>query len=175
MERIIFYILAVIILGFALLSVNNRKILRSAVYLFFVLIGIAGLYFLFGYNFLGAVQLTIYAGGIVVLIIFSILLTHHIDYKLEVPPVSRFLLAGGIAIAGAVMTSMVILGENFETIAVMEPQTMESIGRSLLSFGKNGYLLPFEVLSILLLAAMVGAIYIARKKNPKTDKNLNKS
>ena len=78
----IFYILAALIIIFSALCVTTKKILRAAVYLLFVLGATAGLYFMFNYNFLAAVQLTVYAGGIVVLIIFSILLTHQINTKI---------------------------------------------------------------------------------------------
>ncbi len=89
MEKYIFYILAVIMIVFAIASVTSRKMLRSVVYLLFVLCGIAGLYFLIDYNFLAAIQLTVYAGGIIVLIIFSVLLVHHIEMELEIAKLSK--------------------------------------------------------------------------------------
>ena len=72
MEKIVFYILALIMIASAIASVASRKMLRSVIYLLFVLIGVAGIYFLIDYNFLAAVQLTVYAGGIIVLVIFSV-------------------------------------------------------------------------------------------------------
>jgi len=79
MEQIIFYILAAFILFFAVRAVSSKKMLHAVVYLLFVLICISGIYFLVNYNFLGALQLAIYAGGIIVLIIFSVLFwaTHN--------------------------------------------------------------------------------------------------
>ena len=71
MERIIFYTLALIMIVFAIASVTSRKMLRSVIYLLFVLCGVAGIYFMIDYNFLAAIQLTVYAGGIIVLIIFQ--------------------------------------------------------------------------------------------------------
>ena len=73
MEQVIFYILALIMVVFAIASVTSRKILRAVVYLLFVLIGIAGFYFLIDYNYLAAIQLTVYAGGIIVLFIFYLM------------------------------------------------------------------------------------------------------
>ena len=70
MEKYIFYILALIMIVAAIASVASRKMLRSVIYLLFVLVGAAGIYFLIDYNFLAAIQLTVYAGGIIVLIIF---------------------------------------------------------------------------------------------------------
>ena len=72
LNEFMFILIAVMILVFSVLTVLTRKILRAAVYMLFVLISTAGLYFMLSYNFLAAVQLTVYAGGIVVLIIFSI-------------------------------------------------------------------------------------------------------
>ena len=89
MESIIFYILALMMIGSAIASVSSRKMLRSVIYLLFVLAGVAGIFFLIDYNFLAAVELTVYAGGIIVLMIFSVLLVHHIEMKLEVAKVSK--------------------------------------------------------------------------------------
>ena len=72
--QIMFVLFSAMIVVFSIMTVTSRKILRAAVYLLFVLVSTAGLYFMLNYQFLAAVQLTLYAGGIVVLIIFSILL-----------------------------------------------------------------------------------------------------
>ena len=72
METIIFYILAALTIIFSVASVTSRKILRAVIYLLFVLICISGIYFLVNYNFLAAIQLTVYGGGIIVLFIFRI-------------------------------------------------------------------------------------------------------
>ena len=82
-NQIMFLLFSVIIIVCSILTVTSRRILRAAAYLLFVLISTAGLYFMLNYQFLAAVQLTLYAGGIVVLIIFSILLTSHINQKFE--------------------------------------------------------------------------------------------
>ena len=74
---IIYAILALSMVGFAILAVTTRKILRSATFLLFTLFATAGVYFMLDYEFLGAVQIAVYAGGIVVLFVFSILLTTH--------------------------------------------------------------------------------------------------
>ncbi|MCF6359581.1 MAG: NADH-quinone oxidoreductase subunit J, partial [Cyclobacteriaceae bacterium] len=83
MEKIIFYILALAIVLFSVMTVTSRNILRAAIYLLFVLMATAGLYFMLNYNFLAAVQLTVYSGGVVVLIVFAVLLTARMDHKLE--------------------------------------------------------------------------------------------
>jgi NADH-quinone oxidoreductase subunit J len=164
MAQVIFYILAAIILVFSFLTVTTRRILRAAVYLLFVLLGTAGLYFMFSYEFLAAVQLTVYAGGIVVLIIFSILLTHTINDKLERPRTGRMLIAGGSSLIGAAIVLSVILNYPFTPSGATAMATdVETIGTTLLNYGEGGYVLPFEVISVLLLAAMVAAIIVAKR------------
>jgi len=104
MEQIIFYILAAIIIVFAVAAVNSNKILHAVIYLLFVLASISGIYFLINYNFLAALQLTIYAGGVIVLIIFSVMLTHNIDSKLDTASVKSKIIAGTLSIVGVVTT-----------------------------------------------------------------------
>lgn len=164
MERIVFYILAVAMLSLSLLSVLSQRLLRSAVYLFGVLAAVAGFYFLIGYHFLGAVQLTVYAGGIVVLIIFSILLTHEIDYKMERPAWLRAAAAGLVCLTGAGVVLQLLADHPFARVEGPERSDLHTLGGLLLHAGEGGYLLPFEVISILLLAAIFGAVVIAKYK-----------
>ncbi|HAG17037.1 MAG TPA: NADH-quinone oxidoreductase subunit J [Bacteroidales bacterium] len=164
MEQYVFYILAAIILVFSFLTVTSRMILRAAVYLLFVLIATSGIYFMLNYNFLAAVQLTVYAGGIAVLIVFSVLLTSQLNEKMEQVSLTKALAGGLIAFAGALLTILTIVQYNFRPngLPELEPSPRE-IGHAMLNYGDNGYVLPFEVISVLLLAAMVGAIIIAKR------------
>ena len=168
MEKYIFYILSVIIVAFALASVSSRKMLRSVIYLLFVLCGIAGFYFLIDYNFLAAVQLTVYAGGIVVLIIFSVLLVHHIEMELEIAKRSKQLLIGLTCLIGLGVFLYTIYNHTFNVIENTNTTTTGDIGSKLLSYETGGFILPFEVISILLLAAMIGSIVIAKGKKLTT-------
>ncbi len=164
MNVFMFYLLSGIILIFSLLSITTRKILRAAVYLLFVLIATSGFYFLLNYEFLAAVQLTLYAGGIVVLIIFSVLLTSHISHNFKRPALFNLLAGAGVALVGGFTALYTIFNHSFianEKAAM--PVDMTAIGTQLLGTGKNGYVLPFELISILLLAAMIAAIVIAKK------------
>lgn len=164
-SAIIFYIIAGVMIIFSLLAVTSRRILRAAVYLLFALAGTAALYFMLDYHFLAAMQLIVYAGGIVVLIIFSILLTTHINEKLEKPAPGKVFITSVLTLGGFVLTVYTLSQHNF--IVSDTPQaeaTVNHIGEKLLSVGQGGYVLPFEVISILLLAAMVGAIVIAKRK-----------
>jgi NADH-quinone oxidoreductase subunit J len=161
---IIFYILAAVVLGGAILAVTSPKIFRAAIYLLFSLIGIAGLYFWLNYEFIAAVQVVVYVGGIVVLIIFSIFLTAGSGGDMRDPLKVRALFAGLATLTGYCLTYYVI--QRTEFVAVTQPSigsNVNAIGSQMLSTTEHGYLLPFEVVSMLLLAAMIGCIVIAIK------------
>lgn len=165
-EQIIFYVLAIVIIAFSIMSVLSRRILRAATYLLFVLIATGGLYLMLGFQFLAAVQISVYAGGIMVLYIFSILLTSHAGDKAEKVSWKRRLPAAGAATVGLALCAHIIF-YNVKRIAgavfFIEPD-MKEIGMTMLGTGKYQYLLPFEAISVLLLACIVGAILIARKR-----------
>lgn len=169
MEKIIFYILALIMIVAAIASVSSRQMLRSVIYLLFVLIGIAGIYFLIDYNFLAAVQLTVYAGGIIVLVIFSVLLVHHIEMELEMAKLSKKILTALVCLLGLGIFLFTIYSTDFNVVENTKSTTAEDIGRGLLNYDAGGFILPFEVISILLLAAMIGAIIVG--KGDKLTKN----
>ena len=169
-NEVMFFLIGAMILIFSVLTVTTRRILRAAVYLLFVLISTAGLYFMLNYNFLAAVQLTVYAGGIVVLIIFSILLTSHLSERAVMAPLKQSLLSALATLAGATLTLMTILRFSFVPATGTDPQfTITDVGNSMVSYNRDGYALPFEVISILLLAAMIGAIVVAKKEKKIKD------
>ncbi len=164
MERIIFYILAFVIIASAIASVSSRKMLRSVIYLAFVLISIAGIFFLVDYNLLAAIQLTVYAGGIIVLIIFSVLLVHHIEMRLEVASVTKRISTAVLCLIGIGVFLYTLYGYDFKVVENTSTITTAAIGERLLDYSAGGFILPFEVISVLLLAAMIGAIVIAKGK-----------
>jgi NADH-quinone oxidoreductase subunit J len=164
---VIFYILSVFILVSGLLAVSTRKIFRSAIWLLFSLTGIAGLYFWLQMEFIAAVQIVVYVGGIVVLIIFSIFLTQKSGKELPAPIRSRILFSALSVCAGFGLTFTLIRQYTFTPS--LRPATeagVGNIGMQLLSTSEHGYILPFEVVSLLLLAAMIGCIVIAMKSKP---------
>jgi len=136
--------------------------LRAVVYLLFVLIGIAGLYFLVDYSFLAAVQLAVYAGGVIVLIIFSVLLVHHIELRLDVTSVKQRVLAAALSVVGLGLTIYAIYSYDFVSVENFNTIEVEQIGTLMLSYKDGGFILPFEVISVLLVAVMIGAIVIAK-------------
>ena len=144
--------------------------LRSVIYLSFVLISIAGIFFLVDYNFLAAIQLTVYAGGIVVLIIFSVLLVHHIEMELEMAKTSKKIVTAIACLIGLGVFLTAIYSYDFNAINNSLTTTTSDIGTGLLSYEAGGFILPFEVISVLLLASMIGAIVIAKGKK-LTEKN----
>ena len=165
METTIFYIISFIILVFSILTVTTNKILRAAVYLLFTLFATSAFYFMVEYNFLAAVQLTLYAGGIVVLIIFSILLTHQINLDLKKISTIKIISSALAVLFGVFLVGDIIYNHTFISTSLEISETsVNAIGRQLLSYEKGGYILPFEVISILLLASMIGAIIIVKKK-----------
>ena len=112
LETVVFYFLAAFITVFSILTVTTHRMVRSATYLLFVLFGTAGIYFLLGYTFLGSVQIMVYAGGIVVLYVFSILLTSGEGDVIEKLKRSRFLAGLGATVGGAIIVVFI----TFQTI-----------------------------------------------------------
>jgi NADH-quinone oxidoreductase subunit J len=163
---IIFYVLAVWILGTGLLAVTTRKIFRSAIYLLGSLIGISGLYFWMEVEFIAAVQIVVYVGGIVVLIIFSIFLTQQSGKEMASTPKKRNFAALLASLFGYLFTCSLIHQNGFAATGKPFDNSVERIGTLMLNTGDGGYVLPFEVVSILLLAAMIGCIVIALKSTP---------
>jgi NADH-quinone oxidoreductase subunit J len=161
---IFFYIISAFILGTGILAVTTRKIFRSAIWLLFSLIGIAGLFFWMDVNFIAAVQIVVYVGGIVVLIIFSIFLTQKAGDEMPKPVPSRMFFAALAVLLGFILTYTLIYQYNFQPSSTQQLNvSVSDIGKQMLSTSQGGYALPFEVVSVLLLAAMIGCIVIAMK------------
>jgi len=165
-STIIFYLLAVLSLLSALLAVTSRQIFRSAIYLLFSLVGIAGIYFWLQYDFIAAVQIVVYVGGITVLIIFSIFLTQQAGELLPKQTISRQVFSAVAVFCSFALVMLQVYQYKFtatkeEAIAPV----IANIGEKMLSVEEGGYALPFEVISMLLLAALVGCIVIAMRSN----------
>lgn len=167
-QTIIFLIVAVLTLVCAVLAVTTRYIMRAATYLLFVLLGVAGMYFLMGFTFLGSVQVMVYAGGVVVLFFFALMLTNPKHTEQSEKSVGKKVVALLAAAAAGAVLLFCILTTKICSLALTAPSegtlSIEKIGSQLLSAGKYGYVLPFEAVSILLLACIVGGLIIARKR-----------
>ena len=167
-----FCILAVVILGSAVMCVTTKSIMRAATFLLFVLFGVAGIYFLLDYTFLGAAQISVYAGGITMLYIFAIQLVSKRTLQgiTERMKGSRVITGMLSALIGLVVVGVVLLKNQFIDMSAQMADAevpMEQIGTALLGSEKYQYVLPFEFISVFLLACIIGGIMIARKEEQK--------
>ena len=156
----IFYAIAGIIIVFALLSVTLRNIFHSALALIAALLGVAAVYIYLDAEFLALLQVLIYVGAIMTLIIFGIMMTLKIsDKSLRQHNRQKFL---SFLISGAMAALLIsiFVRSNFKKACAIQPQvSLQDIGRLLLT----KYALPFEIISVILLAALIGAVVISRK------------
>ncbi|MCI0394994.1 MAG: NADH-quinone oxidoreductase subunit J [Chloroflexi bacterium] len=164
---IIFAIISVLTLVSAVIVVTDRNLFHAALAMMASFLGVAGLYVLLEAGFLAAAQLLVYIGAISILVIFAIMMTRRLMQTTESPFNSQQL--GGLAVAGLVLAGLVFLilqtwpldfsaGAPEASAEVLRGSVAE-LGRSLVS--PDQYVIPFELASVLLLAALVGAIVIA--------------
>jgi len=168
LEAIVFYTLAALILGFAVLVISARNTVHSALFLIANFLCVAIVYVALGAEFLAVIQVLIYAGGIVVLYLFVVMLVN-----LKTPPAAavdrRRRSRAGFVLAGAVLVEItaILIYSAAQPPAVapsaapLPAGNTERVGLILYL----DYLVPFEVASVLLLVAMVGAILLARKES----------
>lgn len=159
-EHVAFGIIAAVMVASALRVVTTRDIVHAALYLVIVLAGVAALFLLVGAEFTGITQVLIYIGAVIVLFLFGIMLTRsdfdqdeETDYKRKFPAVLTALLLAAVMIGALV--------DRFEDVELdAAPQTTAQVSDELFS----QYIVPFEAVSVLLLAALIGAIVIARRE-----------
>ena len=165
-----FCILAVVILGAAVMSVATKRIMRSVTYLLIVLFGVAGLYFLLDYTFLGAAQIAVYAGGVTMLFIFAIQMVNKRALEGAVERLKAKSIVRGVLLAVVgLVTVLGVLAKNRLIDKVVEATengevSMEVIGNALVGSDKFQYVLPFEFISVFLLACIIGGIVVSRKE-----------
>jgi NADH-quinone oxidoreductase subunit J len=163
---VLFWACALTVGGSALGVVISRNIVRTAVCLMFTLLGVAGLYFLLAAEFLAAVQLVVYAGGTLILIIFGVMLTNKSPFaKLQAKPME---VAGAVAIAVVLMVAMCwgIVHVKYASHPLAGGvYAMDKLGVVLL----GDFLIPFEIISVLLLLVMIGAAYLAKGRRAGSD------
>ena len=156
---VLFYLFAIMAGGSAICVAVSRNIVRTAVALLFTLTGVAGLYFLLNAEFLAAVQLVVYAGGTLILIIFGVMLTSKSPFSRFDAKLGEVVIAMSLA---CVLLFALVMGIVKTTFATDEFPTgnypIDRLGQVLL----GDYLVPFEVVSVLLLAVMIGAAYLAK-------------
>ncbi len=158
----IFYMFAVMTIGSAAVVVFARNLIRSAFALLFTFFGVAGLYAFLGADFLAATQMVIYVGGILVLLLFGVMLTHKL-YDLNLKSETyQFFPALGVVLAVFILLATVLLRARWHGEMQSNPApTTAAIGTLLM----NDYILPFEAASILLLVALIGAAKTVRRRS----------
>lgn len=158
---IIFYLFAAITLVSGFLVVTTRNIVYAAFYLLFTFFGVAGIYVLLGADFISIVQIMVYVGGILILLLFGVMLTNKIT-SVDIRTNTGNLVPAAIGIAvlmGALVTVMMQTPWKSEPSEI-PATTVHELGRLLIS----DYALIFELLGILLLIALIGAASIARRE-----------
>ena len=157
---LIFYLFAAVTLLSALMVVTNRNIVHSAFYLLFTFFGVAGLYVLLAADFIAIVQLIVYVGGILILLLFGVMLTNKItNVEIKTGTINLVPAVIGVGLlAGALLAAVINAPWKVKNIEQTVPTT-SVLGTLLL----QEYLLIFELIGIVLLIALIGAASIARK------------
>lgn len=159
LELAAFIAIAFIILASSILVIKAREIVHSALFLALTFVGVAALFITLEAEFLAAIQVLIYAGAVVVLVLFAIMLTRRekgLDYLGT--EITWFKGAASLAFLAAIL-GMILAGRWYAALGTVEGSP-QLIGKQLFSY----YLLHFELIAILLLAAIIGAIYLARRE-----------
>ena len=158
---LVFYLLAGVTVFSAAGVAFSRNIVYSAFSLMGALMGAAGLFLLLAADFVAVVQVLIYVGGILVLTLFAVMLTHRIaDVRISNRSLGRWPALAVIAIIGVVMGRAIVATSWHETPPGAPAPTTYGIGDSFLS----QFVLPFELASMILLAALIGAVVLSRKE-----------
>ncbi|HEU5360851.1 MAG TPA: NADH-quinone oxidoreductase subunit J [Candidatus Deferrimicrobiaceae bacterium] len=161
MEPILFIVFGAIAVGGSIMVVTRRHPLASALYLILTLFAVAALFVLRQAHFLAAIQVIVYAGAVVVLFVFVIMLINVPESRLPVERLTgvRFL---AVIVAGLLILEGALVARRFGLAGTpaADSGSVEAVGRALFT----DYLLAFEVTSVLLLAAVIGAIALAKKK-----------
>jgi len=169
---IMFCILAVVIIGSAVMCVTTTRIMRAATAMLFVLFGVAGLYFLLDYTYLGAAQISVYAGGVTMIYVFAIQLVSKrtLQGLTERMKGSRVLWGALLALIGCVTVILVLWKNQYIMAGLAAPDVevpMKDIGEALVGAGKYQYVLAFEFISLFLLACIIGGLMVSRKEEEK--------
>ena len=162
LETIGFWSLAVVLVGSALAVVLSKNLFHSVLWLALALTGTAGVFLLLEAEFLAAVQLLLYAGGIVTIVVFAIVVTERLVGE-RITQTSRRITAG--AVTSLALIALVVNAISRQPLlTAREPLTTDltrTIGEGVLT----RFVLPFELLGVLMLAAMLGAVYFARPED----------
>jgi NADH-quinone oxidoreductase subunit J len=160
--RLAFWLVALVMVVAAYLVVRSRNLVRAVLWLALVLLGTAALYALLDAPFLAGVQVLTYVGGVVTLMIFGVMVTGRQEGVVADVDSADSLRGLLVAVGFFALVGGAILKTDFSHVVAPRPPTTPELARSLL----DDYLLAFEVTSLLLLAAVVGAVVLARRRDP---------
>jgi len=164
-----FYTLSILSIFFSIATIYTNKTLRAAIFLCIFMIINSGFYLLLGAEFLAVVQMLVYVSGIVVLLIFVIMLTDTLQNEDVDVNTSRKLISiiiSSVFFLINVFAIVFVFPDNNDYIinlTVYEESNLANIGFKLLDIGYSGYVIPFEIISLLLLTSLVGCLKISRK------------
>ena len=171
---IAFYAVAIVMLVTAGFTVAVKSILQSAVALIFSFVATAILYLLLHAEFIALAQVMVYVGGVVIFVVFTILLTSHLGEDAFSTKIPRLFAAFALSIAFVfVMIKCILPVESLSSGVVSAPEGysgLEQFSLRLLGYGPDGFIIPFEVVSVLLLMTLICAITIARKTKDEVEK-----
>ena len=171
---IAFYVVAAVMLFTAICTVAVKNILQSAVFLIFSFVATAILYLLLHAEFIALAQVMVYVGGVVIFVVFTILLTSHLGEDAFTTKIPRVFAAFVLSIAFVfVMVKCILPVESLSSGAVSAPEGysgLEQFALRLLGYGQDGFIIPFEVVSVLLLMTLICAITVARKTKDEVEK-----
>ena len=161
-ETLAFWTLATMLVGSALAVVLTKNLFHAVLWLAFALTGTAGVFLLLEAEFLAAVQLLLYAGGIVTIAVFAIVVTERLVGE-RISQVSRQLAAGAVA---TIALAWVIISMIWQRpLAMVRPPIVEDFTRQIGDTVQTRFVLPFELLALVMLAGLMGAIYFARPED----------
>lgn len=162
LTTIIFYLFALVTLAGGAVVVFSKNIVHSAFALLFTLFGVAGLYVLLMADFLAVTQLVIYVGGILVLVMFGVMLTSNVlDMQLRA---STMNVLPAILLVGAIAAALLLVFWNTNWTVLTQAPSMQNTGPQIGKLMLTRFLLPFEIASVILLVALLGAAMIARRE-----------
>jgi NAD(P)H-quinone oxidoreductase subunit 6 len=159
-DDVVFLVLAGVLIGSSLMVVLSRNIIRSGLFLVLAFLGLAGFYALMGATLVAAAQVLVYVGAISVLILFAVMLTQSKSGPARLVFHSQAWAAG---IASLIVGLLLIMSVIYTTWPQAMPVPIEQSARDVAKLLFEDYVLAFEVISLLLLAAVIGGIYLARR------------
>lgn len=155
-----FWLIAIITLGSALMMVLNKNIFHSALYMIVTFIGVAGMYVLLQADFMAAVQILVYAGAIAIFIVFGVMLTQRGNMKQTNLFSKSAAMAGLVSLALIVINAIMVFRTKWSVSTATPPEdTVDQIAELMFT----DMLIPFEVAAVLLLVALLGAVIIAKE------------